>query len=168
MDLHWIDPTLAVASRPRGGDWLDDDLKALKRDGVDVLVSCLEPDEESELGLNGEADAARQAGLTFLAAPIVDRGTPDDMSAFTGLLDELMLARADGRQIAVHCRQGLGRGPLVAATLLVRSGMLADEAWRQVAEGRGVPVPETAEQREWLDRFAASMSVDDDHSRNDG
>lgn len=156
MDLYWIDSTLAVASRPRGGDWLDDDLRRVRADGVDVLVSCLESHEEAELGLTSEKVAALEAGLVFERIPIVDRGTPGDLAVFASVAAALEARRRSGERIAVHCRAGLGRSPLVAASLLVRSGLAADDAWAAVATARREVVPETAEQREWIETFVRS------------
>ncbi len=70
MKLYFINETptgsLAVATRPRGGDWLEDDLWAAKRDGVTHVVSMLTPSETAELCLEGEAEAAIQVGIQFL------------------------------------------------------------------------------------------------------
>ena len=60
MDVFWIDPTLAIITRPRGGDWLSDELSALKREGVGVVVSCLTDAEEHELGLAHDSQVARE------------------------------------------------------------------------------------------------------------
>jgi hypothetical protein len=54
-DLFWI-PTpwlgrLAIAARPRGGEWLYDELSSLHAAGVDVIVSLLTEEETIELGL---------------------------------------------------------------------------------------------------------------------
>ena len=46
---------LAIVPRPRGNDWLEDEVTHMKRAGVDVLVSMLQPDEATELGLSAEA-----------------------------------------------------------------------------------------------------------------
>lgn len=43
--------TFAIAARPRGGDWLEDEMKAWRRLGVTTIVSLLTPEEERELGL---------------------------------------------------------------------------------------------------------------------
>jgi hypothetical protein len=40
------DGALWTMPRPRGGDWLDDDLRELVQLGVDILVSLLQPSEE--------------------------------------------------------------------------------------------------------------------------
>lgn len=142
--------------RPRGGDWLRDDLADAQHRGVTCIVSCLTSQEETELGLNGESDEARSLGLEFLQVPITDQGTPrpgvveDAVSRIGGL------AASRGR-IAIHCRQGLGRSPLVAAAVLVRTGITASGAWEAIARARGRPVPETEQQRQWLARFAAGL-----------
>jgi protein tyrosine phosphatase (PTP) superfamily phosphohydrolase (DUF442 family) len=119
VHVFWIDPTLAITTRPRGGDWLSDELSALKREGVSIVVSCLTDPEEHELGLAHEAQIAREQGLRFVRVPIQDRGTPANADAFATVVDGLVADRSSGRRIAVHCRQGLGRAPLVAASILV-------------------------------------------------
>ena len=56
MNPFWIKiegVRLAIAPRPRGGDWLEDDVRLLQRAGVDVIVSALTPVEAEELGLLG-------------------------------------------------------------------------------------------------------------------
>jgi len=154
MDLFWIDSSLAIASRPRGGDWLDDEMASLRRQGVDLLVSCLVPPEEQELGLSDEERLATGAGIAFTRVPIEDRGTPASTANFEEVIRRLALDRRAGRRVAVHCRQGLGRAPLVAAAVLVRSGLSAEEAWSLIRERRNQPVPDTDEQREWVHAFA--------------
>ncbi len=58
MNPYWIDLgscRLAILPRPRGFDWLADDIAAARRAGVDVLVSALTETESEELGLSEEA-----------------------------------------------------------------------------------------------------------------
>jgi len=49
-DIFWIKAAgrgrLAVMPRPRGGDWLEDEILHLKRSGIGTLVSMLTPEEE--------------------------------------------------------------------------------------------------------------------------
>lgn len=151
--IPWVDPSLAVATRPRGGDWPIDEMKQAKRDGVDVRVSCLTGDEEDELDLTGEGQAAREAGIRYLCVSIPDRGVPEAPTAFRRAIDEIATTRRAGSRVAVHCRQGLGRSPLVVASLLVGDGLAPDAAWEQVSESRGATVPETEAQRDWLRAF---------------
>jgi hypothetical protein len=57
--LFWIDGPwpgrLALAARPRGGDWLEDEMKAWAQSGVGTVVSLLTRDEELSLGLEKES-----------------------------------------------------------------------------------------------------------------
>ena len=66
---------------------------------------------------------------------------------------------SEGRCVGIHCRQGIGRSSLLAATLLVLTGMDFEEAWRRVEAARGCPVPDTAEQKAWVDRFRQAALV---------
>jgi len=43
---------------------------------------------------------------------------------------------------------------LLAAALLVSSSVDPDSAIRRVSDARGLPVPETPQQEEWITKFA--------------
>jgi len=136
-------------ARPRGGDWLDEEMQDLSLAGVGALVSALTPGEASTLDLDGEADAATKAGLRFIGFHVTDRGTPDP-SAFRSLVEELRALLDDGTHVVVHCRMGIGRSSLVAAGVLVAEGISAADAWSAISQARGLTVPDTDEQRAWL------------------
>jgi protein-tyrosine phosphatase len=122
------------------------------------LISCLTTAEEVDLGLEREAEEARSTGLEFVRLPIDDRSTPEQQ-AVDDVVDSIAPKLAASVKIAVHCRQGLGRAPLVAGAILVRMGLSADEAWASIEGGRGQPVPDTQEQSEWLRRFASRSGL---------
>jgi protein-tyrosine phosphatase len=61
------------------------------------------------------------------------------------------------KNVLVHCRQGVGRTGLIAVCLLMKKGMSPGAAVEQVSVARGVAVPETDEQREWIDHYAAAL-----------
>ncbi|MEO1689402.1 MAG: tyrosine protein phosphatase, partial [Pseudomonadota bacterium] len=67
---------LFILPKP-SGDRLAEDLAHIRGLGVDRLVSLLEPDEASDLGLAAEAQAAARAGLRFVQHPVPDYGLPD-------------------------------------------------------------------------------------------
>jgi protein-tyrosine phosphatase len=157
-ELFWI-PTplsgrLAVAPRPRGGDWLDDEIAVWREVGVDVVVALLTPDEVAEFELEREADAAERVGIRFRAFPIADRDVPASRAAFRDLVTEIAVEFGAGRRVVVHCRQGIGRAGLVAAGVLIAGGLDSDAAVTRLTAARGRPVPETSEQRRWLTEFA--------------
>jgi protein-tyrosine phosphatase len=141
--------TLSTMPAPPGGADLDASLAALRDRGVDVLVSLLPPDQVADLDLSGEPTAAARAGLAFRSLPIADFGVPDP-DAVARPLRELSAVLNRGQHLAIHCWGGVGRSSLVAAALLVLRGIDADSAWARIAEARGVPVPETDEQRRWV------------------
>ncbi len=140
-------------ARPRSGDWLEDEIDHWKRSGVDIVVSLLELDEVEDLGLGEEAALCRLKGIEFRTFPIPDRGVPADEEAFSRFIDELAKTRA---AIAIHCRAGIGRSSLVAGTTLIARGMPAEDALSRISDARGLPVPDTDDQRAWILRFSPS------------
>ena len=141
---------LAIIPRPRGGDWLEDEIRALEEEGFKSVVSLLTPDEIEELGLTEEAPLLQSYGLRFYNYPIPDLGVPGSRESAREFLDTLHRDLLAGRKIAVHCRGSIGRSGLVASGLLVLSGIDPADAFRQVSTARRVSAPETAEQKEWV------------------
>ena len=141
---------LAITARPRGNDWLSDDVAAWKRAGVTLVVSLLTPDEETELGLVEEAAECVAAGLQFLRLPVADRGVPANRPEFERVVSEVIAEMDRGGSVAVHCRQGVGRSAVVAIAVLNTLGVPTADAIGRVSAARGVPVPETKEQAEWV------------------
>lgn len=161
-ELYWIEEPwpgrLAIVPRPRGGDWLAEEIKAWKDAHLDVIASVLTGEEESELELRQEPELTKSSGLTFITYPMADRGVPESRKTFLAFLRRLEGELAKGRNVGVHCRQGIGRSALVAACLLSSCGLDAPEAFRRISKARGCPVPETAEQREWVTSFAKDLA----------
>lgn len=157
-ELYWVrgpwPGRLAIMPRPRGGDWLEDEIQAWRRSGVDAIVSLLTTDEVSDLSLADEGELCRANGIQFFSFPITDRGTPSSGEDFSDLVMKLAERLADGKNVAIHCRQGIGRAAVVAICLLVLSGMDPQAAVQRVSAARGCPVPETPEQRRWIADFA--------------
>ena len=143
---------LAVMARPEGGNSLLRHLKRLRAKGVDTLVCALTPGERELLGLDGEPDAAQQAGLSFVEFPIADFSVPEP-DALQSLATQIAKQVRKGHYVVVHCRGGIGRSGTVAGAALIAMGAGADEAMRLISEARGVPAPETEEQRALLRRL---------------
>jgi protein-tyrosine phosphatase len=166
-EVYWIDGVpsgkLGIASRPRGGEWLDDEIEAWRKLGVDFVVSALTPAEEAELDLEQERAVCRRRGLQFASLPIPDRGTPGTPSALRRVLGLIVKDLKSGGTVLVHCRQGIGRASLIAATTLGASGETPDQAFSRIERARGRPVPDTGEQKEWVRRFVAGLRNDQDY-----
>jgi protein-tyrosine phosphatase len=125
-----------VASRPRGGDWLEDEIKGWRKAGLDVVVSLLEKDEAAQFELIYEGDVAESKGLRFISFPIPDRGVPASTREALSLFSTIAAALDEGKNVAVHCRQGIGRSGLIAAGVLMASGMGVDKALDLVGVAR--------------------------------
>ncbi|MGE3073795.1 MAG: tyrosine protein phosphatase [Dehalococcoidia bacterium] len=151
--MDWIrEPRLAVVSRPSPTD-IERELRELRIAGFATRVSLLSPAESVELELTGEPQAAVAAGLNFVSHPIPDFSVPG--TGFVERLFELHERYRSGESLAAHCRGGVGRSPLTIAGLLVLDGADPDDAWSRVSAARGVAVPDTAEQRQWIKTLSA-------------
>jgi predicted protein tyrosine phosphatase len=145
--------TLSVMARPRGGDWLPDEVQAWRDAGVDMVVSLLTPEEREELGLNDEASLCQLANLAFHAFPILDRSAPQ-LAEAESLITEIVAALTAGKHVAIHCRMGIGRSAMIAAAVLVTLGGASEDALERIRAARGLPVPDTPEQAQWVAQFA--------------
>ncbi len=160
LAAYWIagpwSGRLAIVPRPRGGDWLEEEVRSWQEAGLEVVVSLLTPDENTELELNQEELLCRARGIQFYAYPIQDRGVPTSRKATTDLVQNLEEALEEGKSVAVHCRQGIGRSSLITALLLVSAGIDPEAALARICQARGCAVPDTLEQSRWIKSFAVA------------
>jgi len=161
-ELYWVDgpwpDRLAVAPRPRGGDWIENEAKTWKQAPIHAVLSLLTADEERSLELAHENQAMRTEGMEFLSLPIPDRQLPYSDTEVAAILEKLNARLISGKNVVIHCRQGLGRSTLIAAFVLVSRGIDPQTAVNRLRAARGVEVPETPEQRQWIDHYAASFA----------
>ncbi len=66
------------------------------------------------------------------------------------MMFEIARALEEGKNVAVHCRQGIGRSGLIAVGVLAVAGVSLDDAILAVSSARGLDVPETLDQRLWV------------------
>ena len=127
--------------------------------GVDVVVSLLEKEEAAQLELADEGPTAESEKVHFISFPNTDRGVPTSTPAALSLLRNIAEALEEGRNVAVHCRQGVGRSGSIAAGVLMTSGIGVEKAIEIVSAARGQTVPETPEQLQWIHQLAAEHLV---------
>jgi protein-tyrosine phosphatase len=150
---------LAIMARPRGGEWLGEELAALRAQGIAVLVSALTSTEEHELDLAQEAMVCEALGLEFVRFPIEDRDTPRSVDEVRILVRRLLDMLRAGQPVAIHCRAGIGRSAVLAACLLVETDLEPGAALERIATARGAPVPDTDEQRAWVEAYAGQRRL---------
>jgi protein-tyrosine phosphatase len=156
VDIYWInipgDGKLGIIPRPRGGDWLEDEIISLKESSVDTLVSLLEIEEVEELDLKEEEAICHDKGIKFISLPIKDRDVPSSVSRTIALCNDLKIEIEQRRSILIHCRQGIGRSSLIASSIMVLMDFDSERAFTLIEKARGCAVPDTREQREWVKR----------------
>jgi len=155
--IYWIQdgqpPRFAIVGRPRGLDWLRDDLANIRAGGIDILVSFLLGYEAEELGLADEGTLATEVGLEFISCPILDRTVPADLPGFRALVERLAGEIRAGKRVGAHCRGCIGRSTVLIASLMIALGADAETALKQIEQARGFMVPDTPEQYEWILNF---------------
>jgi protein-tyrosine phosphatase len=153
--IYWIQQfdnsaKLGIMARPRGDDWLEGEIENLKRQNVGLLVSLLEENEITELGLTQEEILCKKHFIPFINFPIADRGTPKDDSTTDAFIKHLASKIEEGISVVVHCRMGIGRSSIISASILLLKSLKTDTILRHITQVRGLKVPDTAQQVAWL------------------
>lgn len=141
---------LSVMAKPVSGDYIDDEFSGFARLGVNKIVCLLECWEQREVGLACEETLCARYCIEYLSFPVVDRGLPDTGGALE-LASHLYHEIWAGKHVAIHCRAGIGRTGIIAGAVLLNAGMSAKKALTLISQARGVQVPDTEEQEQWLE-----------------
>jgi Dual specificity phosphatase, catalytic domain len=159
--VHWvkgIEPNrLGLMARPRGGEWLGEEVAAWKAASLVAVVSLLESREVRELELREEAALCAKNGIKFLNFPIVDRGTPSSGKELSVMVAELRDILERGNAVAVHCRAGIGRTGVVAACLLHSLRVPYGDIFHMLSRSRGVAMPDTSAQADWVKNYTEAF-----------
>jgi hypothetical protein len=122
---------LGIMARPRGNEWLEEEILSLKKQGVGIIVSLLDRNEIYELGLEQEPDLCLSHGIEYINLPIVDRNVPSLDSGFYNFIGQL-------------------KETIIAGCLLLKPGYKTEEVITHISKIRGLRVPDTDEQIAWL------------------
>ena len=162
-NIFWIKGNppakLAIVLRPQGDNKLEEELLRLKRSGIHTLVSLLEHWEAGSLGLADEGPAAVHVGLNFLSYPFPYTHVPVDTDFFRSFVAGLADRLRSGESVGIHCRGCVGRSAIVVACTLIHLGWQPEAALEAIETARGVPVPDTKEQEEWILSYTAQPSA---------
>lgn len=150
---------LAVCSRPRAGWFLADDIRHLRESGYNLLISALAAEEVVRSELQSVPSVCEAAGMEFSHFPVGNLQVAPFEHAHARLSSWNERLHG-GEGVAVHCWASVGRGPTLAAALMVLGGVEPAEAWARIRASRGRDVPDTGEQRAWAAAFAARTGIE--------
>ncbi len=94
--------------------------------------------------------------MRYTSFPIVDREVPRKADALA-LVDALYRDIRNGEHAVIHCRAGIGRTGVIASAVLIRDGYSPAAAIHHVSAARGILVPDTQEQDDWIRSLAPPM-----------
>ncbi|AXC12776.1 protein-tyrosine phosphatase-related protein [Acidisarcina polymorpha] len=167
---YWIDatglatteagtpPRLAIVPCPPGGEQLPASIQSLHNQGIDTLVSLLRADEGRVLRLEAEGRVCRELGVDYKWLPVQDHSIPESMDEFRLVVEQMQNDLRAGRGVGAHCYAGIGRSCLLMACLLCSEGLTPEEAFSRLSAARGLRVPDTWLQIQWVEHFAESLA----------
>ncbi|MEP7351010.1 MAG: protein-tyrosine phosphatase family protein [Sphingorhabdus sp.] len=147
---------LFIMPKP-SGEWLREDISHYGSLGIQVIISMLEPAEASELSLENEQAVCTEHQIDFIQFSVPDRGLPSKAS-FNTLVRNIAERLRNAETVAIHCRAGIGRSGMAVCCTLSEFGYSAAQAIALTSEARGVEVPDTPEQHEFVEQFMREMS----------
>jgi protein-tyrosine phosphatase len=153
--IYWIHDfdngaKLGIMPRPRGNDWLEEEIIKLKKQNIGSWVSLLEQHEITELGLRNQPALCSKHDLEYINFPIVDRNIPEKGTKMDSLIDQLYQKIQNGNSVVIHCRMGIGRSSIIAACVLLKQGFKTEQILQKITSARGLNVPDTDAQIQWL------------------
>lgn len=109
--IYWLDlfekGNIALAARPKGNDCLEEEIKSLASQNINMVVSLLEKSEIKELSLEKEQEFCEKYAIEFINFPIVDRQIPESKIQFLKLIQGIIEALEQNKNILIHCRMGI-------------------------------------------------------------
>jgi protein-tyrosine phosphatase len=150
-------PRIGIVPCPTGGRHLATALRGVREQGINTLVSLLGADEVRVLGLQAEEKVCREAGIDYRWFPVDDHSIPESMERFRALVEQLQIDLHAGKGVGAHCFAGIGRSCMLLACLLCLEGLTSEEALATLSAARGLPVPDTWLQSQWVQHFAESL-----------
>lgn len=147
--------TILPGRKDRARD-LASDLDDLVSQGTTHLVSLVTDEEFDSYGVPELAAETVRRGIVHSRLSMLDQKAASP-EAVSRLVEEIEPFCRTGN-VVIHCVGGLGRSGLVAACLLVRRGMDAQEAIKTVREHRSPRAVETRVQEEFVRDFATGMA----------
>ena len=133
---------------------LYNDLKSLKHQKVDVIISLTSEIEVESMGIKNFRENMEKFGFIHFVEPIEDFSVPksDRIKTVNELIKKILDLLKINKSILVHCNAGLGRSGLIVALVIKFIGDLKDPV-SHVRWYRSGAV-ETKEQKQFIANFS--------------
>lgn len=109
-------------------------LDTLKQAGASVLLTLMPTDELQHHAIEQLPEHCQQRGIQWFHLPVEDDQAPGEpfKTAWESNSEQIKRLFAQGETIAIHCKGGSGRTGLIAAQLLIESGVGFQDAVNEV------------------------------------
>ena len=151
MRFYWVESPvgrIATAAAPNA-DRMIEEIIDTREEKVEFVLSLLQVDEATEIGLIDEELSLEAAGIGFRQIAIADFGIPENSLEIDSVIVDMAKYLETGGSLVVHCRGGIGRSSIVVSAILTHLGVKSSDSMRHIEKARGLRVPETSSQREW-------------------
>ena len=142
---------LLLSEMPGSERPLDEWLAGAEARQTDLIVNLAEEEELANISPEYLAYMGVNGGIEITTFPIPDYSVPVDMVSFHELIAEVTQRLWSGECVIVHCRAGIGRSGLFAASLLTSLNISFSEVLQRVQSAGGKF--ETEAQRLFLQEY---------------
>lgn len=153
MRIYWIDEfekgAIGMMARPKGGEWLENEIAILKNTNIDCVVCLIEYHEMLELNIEKEEFYCNENNIEFIHFPIKDYSLPKK-NKYLDLIEDINERLKLNQKIVIHCRMGIGRTSTVTAGVLIKNNIHIEDVFEFISLKRTIEVPDTEEQKEWV------------------
>lgn len=106
------------------------DLTTIRKWGAVAVVTLLDELELRVLGVSDLANTAEWLNLRWFHLPVDNKGIPgrNFEILWNTVGPQLRQLLRDGKQIIIHCKEGIGRSAIIAVRLLIELGTPAEQA----------------------------------------
>ncbi|AOE85139.1 cyclin-dependent kinase inhibitor 3 family protein [Pseudomonas sp. TCU-HL1] len=135
---------------------LDEALETLKQAGASAVITLMPLSELNANGVDRIAEHCEQLELAWFHLPVADEQVPQDdfNQAWDGWKQQILDLLNSGKHLAIHCKGGSGRTGLIAARILIETGVPRAEAIAQVQALRPKAIQHPAHV-DWINQFDA-------------
>jgi predicted protein tyrosine phosphatase len=138
-----ITPQLFVGGQYSRRGW-----QTLKERGITAVVNMRSEYDDERAGLGIEH---------HLRLPTIDN-TPPSLESLHKGVNFIQREIERGGKVYVHCWEGVGRGPTMAAAYLISTGLTVEQAWQTIRRVRPFIRPTEAQVAQ-IERFASEVAI---------